>query len=168
VFARVGGEVFRAALARAALAGALAAERDVVRATGHRLELSPADAAQRESLLQVYREAALEAPTLDEAFARASPGAQPDRARARQILQLLIDDGTLARVSAELFVHRDALARLLESLRDYASAREPERLIDVATFKDLAGVSRKYAIPLLEYLDRERVTRRAGDRRLIL
>jgi selenocysteine-specific elongation factor len=41
-------------------------------------------------------------------------------------------------------------------------------LIDVAAFKELAHVSRKYAIPLLEYLDRERVTRRAGDRRLIL
>ena len=40
--------------------------------------------------------------------------------------------------------------------------------IDVAAFKDLAGISRKYAIPLLEYLDRERVTRREGDRRIVL
>jgi len=41
-------------------------------------------------------------------------------------------------------------------------------LIDVAAFKELAGVSRKYAIPLLEYFDRARVTRRAGDKRVIL
>jgi len=40
--------------------------------------------------------------------------------------------------------------------------------IDVARFKELAGVSRKYAIPLLEYLDREHVTRRAGEVRIIL
>jgi selenocysteine-specific elongation factor len=40
--------------------------------------------------------------------------------------------------------------------------------MDVATFKELTGVSRKYAIPLLEYLDRERVTRRVGDAREIL
>ena len=40
--------------------------------------------------------------------------------------------------------------------------------IDVAKFKDMTGVSRKYAIPLLEYLDRERVTRRVGDERVIL
>jgi selenocysteine-specific elongation factor len=168
VFARVGGEVFRAALAAAARAGSLAAERDVVRSPGHSLELSPADAALRDRLSQLYRDAALEAPTLDEAFARASPPGKPDREHARKILQLLIDDGTLARVAPDLFVHRDALSRLVESLRDYASAHEPERLIDVAAFKDLAGVSRKYAIPLLEYFDRERVTRRAGDRRLIL
>jgi selenocysteine-specific elongation factor len=38
----------------------------------------------------------------------------------------------------------------------------------VAHFKDLAGVTRKYAIPLLEYLDREHVTKRVGDERLIL
>jgi selenocysteine-specific elongation factor len=40
-------------------------------------------------------------------------------------------------------------------------------MIDVATFKDIAGVTRKYAIPLLEYLDRERITQRAGDHRII-
>ena len=40
--------------------------------------------------------------------------------------------------------------------------------IDVAKFKEMTGVSRKYAIPLLEYLDRERVTRRVGDAREIL
>jgi len=40
--------------------------------------------------------------------------------------------------------------------------------LNVATFKDLIGVTRKYAIPLLEYLDRERVTQRVGDERVIL
>jgi selenocysteine-specific elongation factor len=53
-------------------------------------------------------------------------------------------------------------------LQDYGAQHEPDRLIDVPTFKTLAGVSRKYAIPLLEYFDREQVTRRAGDKRLIL
>jgi selenocysteine-specific elongation factor len=56
---------------------------------------------------------------------------------------------------------------LKSKLKSYGDAHEPSRLIDVATFKELAGVSRKYAIPLLEYLDRERVTRRAGERRII-
>ena len=58
--------------------------------------------------------------------------------------------------------------RLRALLRDFASEHEPERLIDVAQFKTLVGVSRKYAIPLLEFLDSERITRRAGDRRIIL
>src|SRR5919202_1755413 len=71
VFARAAPELFRAALGRAEAEGSLVAERELVRARGHSLELSPADAALRERLEQVYRDAALEAPTLEEAFARA-------------------------------------------------------------------------------------------------
>jgi selenocysteine-specific elongation factor len=168
VFAHVAPEVFRASLAAAERAGLLVAEREVVRARTHSLELSAEDAHLRARLEQVYRDAALEAPTLDEAFALAADGKQLRREHARKILQLLIDDGTLARVTPDLFFHRDALARLVASLREYATRHEPERLIDVATFKDLAKVSRKYAIPLLEHFDRTRVTRRAGDRRIIL
>jgi selenocysteine-specific elongation factor len=57
---------------------------------------------------------------------------------------------------------------LIARLKEFADQQEPDRTIDVAKFKELAGVSRKYAIPLLEFLDRERITKRAGDRRAIL
>ncbi|HEX8852273.1 MAG TPA: SelB C-terminal domain-containing protein, partial [Pyrinomonadaceae bacterium] len=133
----------------------------------HSLSLSPADAALRDRLEKIYGEAALEVPTLEEALAAAS-GAQGTREHARKILQLLVEAGTLRRVREDLYFHRDALARLVSALHDYGARHEPERLIDVAAFKELSGVSRKYAIPLLEYFDRERVTRRAGDRRIIL
>ncbi|HEX7315799.1 MAG TPA: selenocysteine-specific translation elongation factor [Pyrinomonadaceae bacterium] len=166
VFTRAAPEVFRAALKRAEDEGALVAERDLVRAAGHSLDLSPADAALRDRLEAVYRDAALEAPTLEEAFARAG-GDGARREHLRKLLQLLLDAGALVRVKEDLLFHRDPLAQLTDSLRDYA-ARTPDRLIDVAAFKELSGVSRKYAIPLLEYFDRERVTRRAGDKRLIL
>jgi selenocysteine-specific elongation factor len=167
VFARAAPELFRAALRRAEAEGALVSERELVRSRGRSLELSPADAALRDRLENIYREAALEAPTLEEAFARAA-GAAGRREHLRKLLQLLIDAGALVRVREDLFFHRDALSALVAALRDYASARGPERLIDVAAFKELSGVSRKYAIPLLEYFDRERVTRRAGDKRVIL
>jgi selenocysteine-specific elongation factor len=49
-----------------------------------------------------------------------------------------------------------------------ASQKAKSPNIDVGRFKELTGVSRKYAIPLLEYLDRERVTRRVGNERIIL
>jgi selenocysteine-specific elongation factor len=168
LFAHVAPEVFRAALAAAEGAGLLVSERDIVRAGGHRVELSAADSELRASLEEIYRAAALEAPTFDDALARAAGGRQIAREHARKILQLLIDSGALVRVSNDLLVHRDALARLVATLGEYAARHEPERLIDVAAFKELTNVSRKYAIPLLEYLDRARVTRRAGDRRLIL
>ena len=69
------------------------------------------------------------------------------------------------KVSADLVFHRDSIERLKSLLQD--RKRESDR-ITVPVFKDLAEISRKYAIPLLEYLDRERVTRRVGDERVIL
>jgi selenocysteine-specific elongation factor len=167
VFSRAAPELFRAALKRAEADGALVAERELVRASGHSLDLSPGDAALRDRLESIYRDAGLEAPALEEALARAG-GATAAREHLRKLLQLLLDSGALVRVKEDLLFHREALAGLTAALREYADARAPERLIDVAAFKELSGVSRKYAIPLLEYFDRERVTRRAGDRRLIL
>jgi selenocysteine-specific elongation factor len=124
----------------------------------------------RDRLETIYREAALEPPTLDEALARAHAGSAVRAAREheRKIFQLLLDARLLARVGPDLFFHREAIDRLVTSLREYAATHEPERLIDVPTFKTIAGITRKYAIPLLEYFDRERVTRRAGDKRIIL
>jgi selenocysteine-specific elongation factor len=138
-----------------------------VRAGNHDLSLSTADAELRDRLEKIYRDAALEAPTFDEASERAGQ-APSRRTHARKILQLLLDAGQLVRVRDELFFHREALEGLVRGLRDYASRHEPGRLIDVAAFKELSGVSRKYAIPLLEYFDREHITRRAGDSRVIL
>ena len=103
---------------------------------------------------------------MDEVMTKANVAAA-QRAQARKILQLLIDDRKLARIQGEMFMHAQVIQDLKNKLQAYASQHEPERLIDVAAFKDLAGVSRKYAIPLLEYFDREQVTRRAGDKRLI-
>jgi selenocysteine-specific elongation factor len=69
------------------------------------------------------------------------------------------------KISDDLVFHREALAELRRRVAEHKS-RSPK--MDVAAFKELAGVSRKYAIPLLEWLDRERVTRREGDLRVIL
>ncbi len=165
-FAHAPAEIFRAVLNHLEQAGALVSEKDVVRARAHTRELSDADAQLRARLEKAYRDAALAAPNMSEAFARAGIGAaaQP---HGRKILQLLIDSGALVRVQGEMFFHRGALDDLTKKLREYAE-RKSDRAIDVAAFKELAGISRKYAIPLLEYFDRQRITRREGDRRVIL
>ena len=149
------------------LSGILVTEKDLVRLAEHTVDLSPADAALRDKISGIYQAAQLEPPTLDHALESAGV-ASPQRAHGRKILQMLLDDGTLLRVQADLFLHVSAMNRLRALLQDFASQHEPERLIDVAQFKTLAGVSRKYAIPLLEFLDSERITRRAGDKRIIL
>jgi selenocysteine-specific elongation factor len=167
IFARAEPELFRAVVEEGERRGALVSDRDVVRAGGHSLELSPADAALRDRLEALYRDAGLEPPALEEALVRAAAAGER-REHVRKIFQLLLDAGSFVRVREDLFFHRAAVDGLVRALGEYASRREPDRLIDVAAFKELTGVSRKYAIPLLEYFDRERVTRRAGDRRMIL
>ena len=166
-FTHAAPEIFRAVITRLEKDGELVAEKDIVRAPEHGQELSAADEHLREKIAQAYEKAALEAPTLDQVLVKAGiPTAQ--RTHARKILQLLIDNGTLVRVQGEMFFHTHAIEHLKGLLREFANAHEPDRRIDVPGFKDLAGVSRKYAIPLLEYFDRERITVRAGDKRIIL
>jgi len=103
----------------------------------------------------------LKVPALQEVLS----GLRIDRVRAQKIVSLLLREKQLIKVSEDLVFHRDALENLRRNLVEY---KNRSTKIDVAGFKDLTGVSRKYAIPLLEYLDRERVTRRVGDERVIL
>jgi selenocysteine-specific elongation factor len=131
------------------------------------VELSPAEVDLRERIAGFFDRAGLEAPSLELAFTDAGI-ASGARAHGRKIVQLLIDSGTLIRVQGDMFIHRRGLDRLKDLLAKFGADHEPERLIDVGTFKDLAGVSRKYAIPLLEFLDREHITQRAGDKRIIV
>ncbi|MDQ2855612.1 MAG: SelB C-terminal domain-containing protein, partial [Acidobacteriota bacterium] len=159
-------EIFRAVLADLEQQGQLVSEKDLVRARSHSVDLSAADVKLRDRLAQIYAVAALEAPSLDEAMERAGVS-RTQHAHARKILQLLIDARLLIRLQGDLFFHQQPLADLQQKLQDYAAQHEPERSIDVPAFKELAGVSRKYAIPLLEYLDSQRVTVRHGDRRTI-
>jgi selenocysteine-specific elongation factor len=160
-------EIFRAVIAHLEQDGKLVSEKDLVRAPEHNLELSGSDAELRDRLAQVYEQAELAAPTIDEAMTRAEVNAA-GRTHARKILQVLIDGRVLIRLPGDIFFHQQSLDRLQTKLYEYAAQHEPERAIDVSAFKDLAGVSRKYAIPLLEYLDSRRITMRQGDRRVIL
>ena len=86
-----------------------------------------------------------------------------EAARARSLLQILLKTRKLVKVGDELVFHPLALDRLRETL----GGRKGQRF-SVGEFKDWTGISRKYAIPLLEFLDREHVTRREGDERLVL
>ena len=100
-------------------------------------------------------------PALKEVLA----GLKIDKGRAQRLVTLLLREKTLVKLGDDLVFHQKALQWLRSSL---AEQKSKSQKIDVAKFKDLTGVSRKYAIPLLEYLDREHVTRRVGDERIIL
>ena len=80
--------------------------------------------------------------------------------------KLLLRQKTLVKLDTLLF-HAEALERLKQDVRALKGQGSPAK-VDVAGFKERYGISRKYAIPLLEWLDRERVTRRVGDARVVL
>ena len=110
---------------------------------------------------RAFSEAGLAVPVVKQVLNRVGI----ERPRAQSILQILLREQALVKIAEELFFHSSALEELRRRLAEYKKNKEK---ISVGEFKDLAGVSRKYAIPLLEYLDRERITRREGDLRLIL
>jgi selenocysteine-specific elongation factor len=164
-FSQAPPELFRAVIAGLEANGSLVAEKDVLRLREHKRELTEEDTQQRERLEKVYRDAGLAAPAMSEAFELA--GLRRDDQHNRKLLQLLLDSGVLVKVHGEMLFHRAALEELIKKVREYA-AQQANRAIDISAFKGLTGASRKYAIPLLEYLDRQRVTRREGDRRIVL
>jgi selenocysteine-specific elongation factor len=137
---------------------------DVVRLANRTQKLSPEESKARARLLSVYRSAKLEPQKLDDILAGESSLHQ---AKARQVFQMLIDSGDVVKVTDEYYFSGEALKELSTKLLAFGK-NSSEHTIDVAQFKELAGVSRKYAIPLLEYFDREKITVRSGDKRLIL
>jgi selenocysteine-specific elongation factor len=128
-----------------------------------RMELTPEEERVRERLERAYREGGLKPP--DSTAIAALAGAPP--AVVDRIVKLLVRRKTLVKVDALLF-HDDALKQLKAEVTALKASGGAGGRIDVATFKDRFGVSRKFAIPLLEYLDRERVTRRVGESRVVL
>jgi selenocysteine-specific elongation factor len=152
-------ESWRPLLERLAEQGRIRLEGELAALAEHRVEMDAEQSALAERIEQAFLDGGLEPPELTETL-----GDAPRRAAAR-IVDLLIARGRLVRLHDGKLFHAEALEDLRGRLRDYA---ERSRTIDVADFKQLAGISRKNAIPLLEFLDAERTTRRVGNLREIL
>jgi selenocysteine-specific elongation factor len=143
-----------------AVAKEVVQDRDRVRLAAHRPQPSATEAALTQRLEALYRTAGLQPPTVDAAFKEAGA----DRRAAQAVFFRLVEQGTLIKITGDLYVHRDvydqAKGRLLEHLAQHAS-------ISVPTFKDLLGITRKHAIPYLEHFDQIKLTRRQGDDRVL-
>jgi selenocysteine-specific elongation factor len=159
---RIKPEVFRAALGELIAQKKLEVQGEIVKLAGSGITLQPDEEAAKGKIEATFRAGGLAVPALKDVLA----GLSVEPKRAEKLLHILLREKSLIRVSPELIFHQAALAHLKERLSAYKKSKG-ER-ISVPAFKDLTGITRKYAIPLLEYLDRERVTRRAGDERVIL
>jgi selenocysteine-specific elongation factor len=153
--------VFDAALAMLIRAKQIEVLGDLVRLPGHGVVMKDEEAESKKRIESAFMTAGLKVPALHEVLA----GLKVDKVRAQKIVTLLLRDKALIKVSDELVFHRGALEELRRQVAEY---KTKSATIDVGKFKELTGVSRKYAIPLLEFLDRERVTKRVGDSREIL
>ena len=157
----VGPEIFTLAMNSLLSDKKLEIAGDVVHLPGGGVVMKDEEAESKNIIEKAFGAAGLKVPALKEVLA----GLKVDKIRAQKIVTLLLRDKVLVKISEDLVFHRDALSELRQRV---AVEKSKSLKIDVGRFKDLAGVSRKYAIPLLEYLDREHVTRRVGDERVIL
>jgi selenocysteine-specific elongation factor len=132
---------------------------ETIALAAHQAKATTGEMAVRHKLEHLYKAAALAPPLQREALAAAGVAEQVARAQ----LEALVKARALVRLSSDLLVHTEAIQNLKESLRQYKGRR-----FSVPEFKEWTNISRKFAIPLLEYLDRQRVTRREGDARVVL
>jgi selenocysteine-specific elongation factor len=155
-------EMFETALGDLVQARALVVAGDLVREAGREITLSEEETRAKELIEREFESAGLTVP----GFASVLAKLPVDAARAQKILQILLREKVLVKISSDLVFHRSTLLKLRELLAKYRKERGAR--LPITAFKELTGITRKYAIPLLEHLDREQVTRRAGDERVIL
>ncbi len=152
--------VFAQLLSSLEAEGVVKSDRDQVRLTAHSIRLNPEQQRVVSGLEADFRQAAAAPPGPEEALGRLGVKGN----EKHELFQLLVADRRLLRVKEGLYFHAEALAAIQEQLVAYLKEKQE---IGPAGIKDLLGVSRKYAIPLLEYFDAQRVTVRQGEHRVL-
>ena len=152
--------VFAHVLGRLDAEGVVRSERDKVRLASHEVRLSSEQQRVVEQVEAEFLRAEAAPPSPEEALGRAGVAGDDEH----ELFQILVEGKRLIRIKESLFFH----ARALETIQEKLVALLRERKdIGPGDIKELLGISRKYAIPLLEYFDGRRVTMRVGERRVL-
>ena len=141
--------------------GLLVQDGAEVRLSSHEVTLQVDEQEMQKKIGRLYKDAGLRPPNLKDVLA--SFPEFPEK-QIRQVIDLLLQNGTLVKINEALFFHAEELDRLAVALQDYLG-RQGE--IDAPGFKDLTGLTRKFSIPLLEYFDKIKLTIRVGDKRIL-
>jgi selenocysteine-specific elongation factor len=156
----LGAEIFDFLLDRLVREQRLKLQGEMVFPAGTDQQITNPDIKLLSALAAAYEASGLAAPSAVEVASHL----KLNDGEMRRLMTLLLREKTLIRMGTdELYIHRTALGGLRTQIRELRG-----QVLDVARFKQITGLSRKYAIPLLEYLDRERITRKDGDRRIVL
>ncbi len=140
--------------------GALAAKEEYLRVASHVVSFSKKNAPLGESLLEAYQKTVWAPPTINALLENLGVGQK----EAAPLLAALRADGKLVRVSEDIWYAAEHLASLEQAVRDWFAGHES---LDVAGLKSITGLTRKHIIPLLEYFDAQKLTRRVGDARVL-
>jgi selenocysteine-specific elongation factor len=146
-------------LGRLTASGQVAVERDKVRLAGYHPKLSAVEEEVKAKIEAAFQEGGFQPPAPDAVLGTL----KADRKLTQAVFRRLVDDGVLVKVGEAVFLHRNSQQAMQERVLAHFH-KQPS--INVGTMKELFGVSRKYAIPYLEYLDAIRITRRQGDERV--
>ena len=158
---RLGQKLFQLCLTDLNKKGSIALEEGIVRLAGHRVSLQADEKEIREKMRRLFVDAGLTAPTLKEVHS-AFPDIPP--ALVMEVLNLLVKDGVVTKVTNEFYFLTSALNELQQTLHAYL-VKEGD--IDAPRFKELTGLTRKFSIPLMEYFDKAKLTLRVGDKRIL-
>ncbi len=158
-FAYLGGDaVVEAVLQSMQSAGRIRLTPRGVALAGHGPQLTANERKLLDEILAKYRDAAFQPPSVQEVKAQTVK----NQSSVPQLIALAASDGDLVKLSNELYLHSEHAESMKRLLRE-AFATQPT--LTVSQIRELLGTSRKYAVPLCEYLDRIGFTRRDGDER---
>lgn len=132
---------------------------DLIHVPGRARKLAGVEADLAGVIEDRYRQAELKSPPVSELIQTIANKPKV----IEGVVSYLVKSGVLVRLAEGVYVHRSALEQAQEKMKTRSG-----ETIDVAAFKEFFGLSRKVAIPLLEYFDRMGVTKRVGDRRQVL
>ena len=153
-------KIFAAALKHLSESNEIAENGAILRLASHSVEIDETLGEVKTKLESVFKNAHFQPPAVEDAFARCDGKGNSNQ----NALQILIDEGALLRLKDNIVYHRHALREAENLLKEHLSRNNE---ITAAEFRDLLGITRKHAIPLLEYFDTARITLRLGDIRVL-
>ncbi len=158
---QLGPGTFEAILAALQAKGAIDIKAGVVSAGGGGRRLSATEQAEKDHVLEAIRQGGFGPPLLRELQERFSL----DQKKARDLVSILQEEGVIEPVNQDLYLAAGKLEEAEELIRRHVSQTGK---LEVGDLKSLLDISRKYSIPILEYFDRKRVTKRVGDYRVLV
>lgn len=161
LYTGIGQKLFNLVIQTLAKKNEIVVDNAFVRLASHKVSLKEDEKALQFDLEKSFKSAGLSPPTKKEllaTFHHYSAGL------LAEVMALLVQDMKLVRVTEDLYFHHDSLEKLKESLIAYLKTKNE---IDASSFKELTGLTRKFSIPLMEFFDKEKVTIRVGDKRVL-